>query len=70
MIQKKESDPRGTGYVKYQVMTPFNIFQECRHPFKADGLCLNKSGVRLLTSNIFYSVHLLPRTAGKTNQYN
>uniref|UniRef100_A0A671X1X1 Uncharacterized protein n=1 Tax=Sparus aurata TaxID=8175 RepID=A0A671X1X1_SPAAU len=34
----------------------FNIFWERRHLFKADGFCLNKSGVRLLTSNIFYSV--------------
>ena len=30
------------------------------HLFKADGFCLNESGVRLLTSNIFYSVHHTP----------
>ena len=38
----------------------FNIFWERRHLFKADGFCLNKSGVRLLTSNTFYSVHHTP----------
>ena len=38
----------------------FNIFWERRHLFKADGSCLNKSGVRLLTSNMFYSVHHTP----------
>ena len=35
----------------------FDIFWECRHLFKAYGFCLNKSGVRLLTANMFYSVH-------------
>ena len=35
----------------------FNIYWEHRHLFKADGFCLNKSGVRMLTSNIYYSVY-------------
>uniref|UniRef100_A0A8C5HUK2 Uncharacterized protein n=1 Tax=Gouania willdenowi TaxID=441366 RepID=A0A8C5HUK2_GOUWI len=32
----------------------FLIFWECRHLFRADGLCLNKAGVKLFTSNLFY----------------
>ena len=32
----------------------FYLFWERRHLFKADGLCLNKSGVKLLLSNVFY----------------
>ena len=35
----------------------FNIFWECRHFLKADKFGLNKSGVRLSTFNIFYSVN-------------
>ncbi|KAK0134097.1 hypothetical protein N1851_030343 [Merluccius polli] len=31
----------------------FNIFGERRHLFEADGFCLNKSGVQLLSYNIF-----------------
>lgn len=34
----------------------FTIFWERRHLFKADGLCLIKAGVQLLSSNIFYFV--------------
>lgn len=32
----------------------FFLFWERRHLFKADGLCLNKSGVKLFLSNVFY----------------
>ena len=32
----------------------FNFFWDRRHFFKADGLNLNKSGVKLFTSNLFY----------------
>ncbi len=32
----------------------FNFFWECRHLFKADGLCLNKTGVKLFISNVLY----------------
>uniref|UniRef100_A0A8C5DJ96 SGNH hydrolase-type esterase domain-containing protein n=1 Tax=Gouania willdenowi TaxID=441366 RepID=A0A8C5DJ96_GOUWI len=32
----------------------FPIFWERRHLFRADGLCLNKAGVKLFTSNLFY----------------
>uniref|UniRef100_A0A3B4FKP6 GIY-YIG domain-containing protein n=1 Tax=Pundamilia nyererei TaxID=303518 RepID=A0A3B4FKP6_9CICH len=38
----------------------FNIFWECRHLFKANGFNFNKSGVKLFTSNLFYSI--LPQT--------
>uniref|UniRef100_A0A3Q3FN22 Uncharacterized protein n=1 Tax=Labrus bergylta TaxID=56723 RepID=A0A3Q3FN22_9LABR len=31
----------------------FNIFWERRHLFKADGFCLNMSGVKLCTSNLY-----------------
>jgi len=31
----------------------FNFFWDRRHLFKADGVCLNKSGVKLFISNIF-----------------
>ena len=48
----------------------FNIFWERRHLFKADGFCLNKSGVRLLTSNIFYSVHHTPVPPFKDTRQN
>lgn len=34
----------------------FNIFWECRHLFKANGFNFNKSGVKLFTSNLFYSI--------------
>ena len=43
----------------------FNIFWERRHLFKADGFCLNKSGVRLLSSNIFYFVRQTPAAPAK-----
>uniref|UniRef100_A0A3P8RR90 OSK domain-containing protein n=1 Tax=Amphiprion percula TaxID=161767 RepID=A0A3P8RR90_AMPPE len=36
----------------------FNIFWERRHLFKANGIFLNRSGLLLLCSNIFYSVLL------------
>ncbi|XP_037636978.1 uncharacterized protein LOC119494862 [Sebastes umbrosus] len=32
----------------------FNFFWDRRHLFKADGLCLNKSGAKLFNSNLFY----------------
>uniref|UniRef100_A0A8C5GQL9 OSK domain-containing protein n=1 Tax=Gouania willdenowi TaxID=441366 RepID=A0A8C5GQL9_GOUWI len=32
----------------------FPIFWERGHLFRADGLCLNKAGVKLFTSNLFY----------------
>ncbi|KAM4592398.1 uncharacterized protein PAE49_010282 [Odontesthes bonariensis] len=38
----------------------FNIFWGRRHLFKADGFHLNKSGVQLLSSNIFYSLRHTP----------
>jgi len=34
-----------------------HMFWECRHLFKANGYSFNKSGVQLLSSNIFYVVH-------------
>ncbi|KAK9513151.1 hypothetical protein VZT92_026712 [Zoarces viviparus] len=34
----------------------FYLFWECRHLFKAHGVCLNKSGVKLFTSNLFFSL--------------
>uniref|UniRef100_A0A3P8PJ56 SGNH hydrolase-type esterase domain-containing protein n=1 Tax=Astatotilapia calliptera TaxID=8154 RepID=A0A3P8PJ56_ASTCA len=34
----------------------FNIFWERRHLFKANGFNFNKSGVKLFTSNLFYSI--------------
>ena len=50
----------------------FNIFWERRHLFKEDGFCLNKPGIRLLTSNIFYSVHhtSVPPSKDNTNKNN
>ena len=32
----------------------FNIFWERRHLFQADGLCLNKEGVKMFTINLFH----------------
>ncbi|KAK0147691.1 hypothetical protein N1851_012825 [Merluccius polli] len=51
----------------------FNIFWERRHLFEADGFCLNKSGVQLLSYNIFdFLCHQqpLPRTRGETIENN
>ena len=50
------------------ILDNYNIFWERRHLFKADGFCLNKSGVRLLTFNIFYSVHHTPVSPSKDNR--
>ena len=46
----------------------FNIFWEGRHQLQADGLCLNKSGVKLFTSNIFYSVLHTPVPPSKDSR--
>ena len=35
----------------------FTIFWERRHLFKADGLCLNKAGVKMFTLNLFHFLH-------------
>ena len=43
----------------------FNIFWECRHLFEADGFCLNKSGVQLLSYNIFYFLRQPPAAPAK-----
>uniref|UniRef100_A0A0F8ASY6 Uncharacterized protein n=1 Tax=Larimichthys crocea TaxID=215358 RepID=A0A0F8ASY6_LARCR len=43
----------------------FNIFWERRHLFKAHGFCLNKSGVQLLSSNIFYFLRQTPAATSK-----
>ena len=43
----------------------FNIFWERRHLFEADGFCLNKSGVQLLSYNIFYFLHQSPAAPAK-----
>ncbi|KAK0131515.1 hypothetical protein N1851_033772 [Merluccius polli] len=43
----------------------FNIFGERRHLFEADGFCLNKSGVQLLSYNIFDFLHRSPAAPAK-----
>ncbi|KAK0142424.1 hypothetical protein N1851_019869 [Merluccius polli] len=43
----------------------FNIFWERRHLFEADGFCLNKSGVQLLSYNIFDFVRRSPAAPAK-----
>ena len=55
MLNKWLKDTCAARAVKF--IENFNIFWERWHLFKADGFCLNKSGVRLLSSNIFYFVH-------------
>ena len=48
----------------------FNLFWKCRHLFKADGLCLNKSGVKPLLSNVFYCLYhpSIPSAKDKTHE--
>ncbi|XP_061915766.1 uncharacterized protein LOC133658135 [Entelurus aequoreus] len=36
----------------------FSFFWDRRHLFKADGLCLNKMGVKLFMNNMFHFLHL------------
>ncbi|KAK0150571.1 hypothetical protein N1851_008323 [Merluccius polli] len=43
----------------------FNIFWERRHLFEADGFCLNKSGVQLLSYNIFDFLRRSPAAPAK-----
>ncbi|KAK0155797.1 hypothetical protein N1851_001700 [Merluccius polli] len=43
----------------------FNIFWERRHLFEADGFCLNKSGVQLLSYNIFDFLRQSPAAPAK-----
>ena len=43
----------------------FYIFWERRHLFEADGFCLNKSGVQLLSYNIFYFLRQSPAAPAK-----
>ncbi|KAK0148551.1 hypothetical protein N1851_011108 [Merluccius polli] len=43
----------------------FNIFWERRHLFEADGFCLNKSGVQLLSYNIFDFLRRSPAASAK-----
>ncbi|KAK0135342.1 hypothetical protein N1851_028819 [Merluccius polli] len=43
----------------------FNIFWECRHLFEGDGFCLNKSGVQLLSYNIFDFLRQSPAAPAK-----
>ncbi|KAK0143284.1 hypothetical protein N1851_018600 [Merluccius polli] len=43
----------------------FNIFWERRHLFEADGLCLNRSGVQLLSYNIFDFLRRSPAAPAK-----
>ena len=43
----------------------FNIFWESRHLFEADGFCLNKSGVQLLSYKIFDFLRQSPAAPAK-----
>ena len=47
----------------------FNIFWERRHLFEADGFCLNKSGVQLLSYNIFYFLRQSPAAPAKDKKW-
>ncbi len=42
--------------INLQVVVPL-FFCDHRYLFKADGLCLNKSGVKLFISNVLYFLH-------------
>ena len=56
MLNRRLTATRAAQSVSF--IDTFNIFWERRHLFKADGFCLNKSGLRRLTFNIIHSVHL------------
>lgn len=43
-----------------------NFFRDCRHIFEADGLCCNKSGVKLFIYNLFIFFYFLSHPSAPT----